>query len=104
MIARESAILTRGEYGGTGSLSEPSSLAEDEDEDDDGVRDCLGGLTNLRASLSGVRRPPFSPGAFLCVRLETWTSSECVDERMKSTTRCGILADFLVFHSGQWRI
>jgi hypothetical protein len=33
-------------------------------------------------------------GLVFFVKLETWLSIVCVDDRMKSTTRCGILSAF----------
>ena len=85
LLALESAIFIRGEYGGAAVSLELSSLIN--------VEDARPELPEPLAILSGEYRLRREVDFFVVffAREETSFSSEWVDDRKKFTTRCGIL-------------
>jgi hypothetical protein len=86
LLALESAIFIRGEYGGAAASLELSSLLIN-------VEDARPELPEPLAILSGEYRLRREVDffVFFFVREETSFSREWVDDRKKFTTRCGIL-------------
>jgi hypothetical protein len=83
LLARESLILSWGAYGGAEASHSLSSTKVDETRSE---------LLETFPALFGEYRLRGALALVFLAKVETWFSSVCVEDRKKSTTRCGILA------------